>query len=210
MRDFARHWLGTIVRPRRTFSALLDDPRRLRHGLFALAFNALLYTLVYVFLTIGGGAPSAFTPWLAIPKDDYYFWNRFLLAPTMFAAWILSAGVAQLLSRPFGGRGRFEDMAAVLGFAIAIPCLASLAHDLPDTFLGAVGLLDLRAYEVALNTPTIWRTILWICYGTSALGFLLLFPIAVRAVQGVRWRAAVPIGVFAFAVYQVFFLVFNR
>jgi hypothetical protein len=101
-------------------------------------------------------------------------------------------------------------MPAMLGFAVAIPCLASLAHDLPDTLLGTVGLLDLRAYEVALNSPTIWRTILWICYVASALGFLVLFPIAVRAAQGGRWRAAVPIGVLAFAVHRVFFLMFCR
>jgi hypothetical protein len=78
------------------------------------------FTLVYVFLTIGGGAPSAFTPFLAIPKELYYYYNQFFLAPSMFMGWILAAGVAQLLSRPFSGKGRFEDMLSVFGFGMRL------------------------------------------------------------------------------------------
>lgn len=209
-RSFAGYYFGTVTNPRRAFAELMGDPKRLRYGAAALLLNALLYTMVYVFLTIGKGAPSSFTPWLAIPRDDYYFFNRFMLAPSMVAAWILSAGVAQLLSAPLGGKGRFEDMAAALGFAIAIACLASLAHDLPDSFLGAVGLLDLRAYEVALNSPTIWRAILLTLYFGSVLWFLVLYAVAARVVQGLSWPRAILVGFPSYAVYQLLFVVFNR
>jgi hypothetical protein len=72
MKSFKDYYFGTIFRPGRTFEALMSDGRRLRFGLLALLISIVLYTLVYVFLTIGGGAPSAFTPWLAIPKEVYY------------------------------------------------------------------------------------------------------------------------------------------
>jgi hypothetical protein len=157
LKSFKDYYFGTIFRPRRTFDALMADDRRLSFGLIALSINAVLYTLVYIFLSAGGGAPSSFTPWLAIPAEVYYDYNRFFLAPSMFLCWILAAGVAQLLSRLFAGEGSFEDTLSVLGFGISIACLASLLHDLPDSFLGAIGLLNLREYEVALNTPTIWR-----------------------------------------------------
>ena len=182
----------------------------LRFGAYALAINVLFYTLVYVFLTIGGGAPSAFKPFLAIPAERYYFYNRFFLAPSMVGCWILAAGVGQLLSRPFGGKGTFEDTLSVLGFAIGIASLASLLHDLPDTFLGAIGVLDLKAYEVALNSPTIWRTILWILYGGSMVLFLYLFPKAIAAAQRIKPLPAVLVGVVAFATYQGVFVIFNR
>lgn len=176
----------------------------------ALCINAVLYTLVYVNLTIAGGAPSSFTPFLAIPKDHYYFYNQFMLAPSMFLCWILAGGVIQLMSRFFGGKGTFEDTLSLLGFSISIACLASLLHDLPDTSLGALGIIDLNEYEVALNSPTIWRAILWFLYSFSLLWFIVLFTKAVRVVQRINSRPAFVVGFFAFLVYQSIFLVFNR
>lgn len=210
MKTFAGYYLGTILRPRRTFDALLTDSRRLAYGALAVALSAVLYTLVYIFLDLGGGAPSAFTPWLAIPKDVYYFYNQFFLAPSMFLGWILAAGVAHLLSKPFAGRGTFEDTLSALGFGIGVACLPALLHDLPDSFLGAIGVLDLRAYEVALNSPTIWRAILLTLYTLYAIWFLVLFPKGVGAAQRIGRGPALLVGVVAFVVYQGFFLLFNR
>jgi hypothetical protein len=210
MTNFRQYYFGTLLRPTRTFTELMADSRRFRFGAYALGINAILYTWVYVNLTIGGGAPSAFTPWLAIPKEVYYFYNQFILAPSMVMSWLLGGGVIQLLSKPFGGSGTFEDTLSALGFAISISCLASLLHDLPDTFLGAIGLLDLKEYEVALNSPTIWRTILWTCYLSSFALFFLLFWRAVVVVQKIRSGMAFVIGSIGFVVYQVNFLVFNR
>ena len=209
MKSFWAYYFG-MIRPRRTFDALMVDDRRLRFGLLAFAISATLYLFVYIFLTMGGGAPSSFTPFLAIPLDSYYFYDRFMLLPSMFGAWILAAGVAQLLSHPFGGKGTFEDNLSVFGFAIGIAVLASLLHDLPDSFLGAIGVLNLREYEVVLNSPTIWRTILWTLYGLSFVLFLIFFPKAVGAAQRIRRGPALLVGILAFVTYQGVFLIFNR
>jgi hypothetical protein len=210
MTSFKDYYIGTLLHPRRTFDALVSDPRRLRFGLYAILINAMLYTLVYIFLTMRHGAPSSFTPWLNIPKDVYYSYDRFILAPSMFGCWLLAASVAQLLSKPFGGRGSFEDNLSVFGFAIGISSLFSLAHDLPDTFLAAMGLLDVQWYETALNSPTIWRTVLWTLYGASFVAFFMLFPKATGASQRIKPGAAILVGVSSFLVYQLVFLVFNR
>lgn len=210
MKSFKDYYLGVIFRPRRTFDALMADDRRLRFGLIALSISMGLYLLVYIFLTMGGGAPSSFTPWLAIPLNVYYFYDRFLVVPSMLGGWILASGVAHLLSRLFSGKGTFEDTLSVLGFAISIAVMASLLHDLPDSFLGGVGLLNLKEYEVALNSPTIWRVILWTCYGLSFALFVVLFPKAIGAAQRIGRVPAIGIGLFSFMVYQVVFLVFNR
>jgi hypothetical protein len=210
MNTFGQYYIGTLVHPTRTFADLLNDDRRLRFGWYAIGINMILYTWVYINLTQAQGAPSSFTPWLAIPKESYYYFNRFLLAPSMLICWISAAGLVQLLSKPFDGKGTFEDTLSLLGFAISISCLASLVHDLPDTVLGAVGFLNLREYEVALNSPTIWRTILWICYGTSFILFVLLFWKTVRAVHKIHPIPAFVIGCLGFVTYQVLFLVFNR
>jgi hypothetical protein len=60
--------------------------------------------------------------------------------------------VVELLSRPFAGKGSFEDNLRAFGFGSRVACLASLLH-LPDSFLAAIGVIDLRAYEIALSLP---------------------------------------------------------
>jgi hypothetical protein len=59
MKSFGKYYIGIILRPQRTFNELVSDEHRLRFGIFALSINAFLYTLVYIFLTIGEGAPSS-------------------------------------------------------------------------------------------------------------------------------------------------------
>ncbi|MEN9935139.1 MAG: hypothetical protein RLZZ387_1718 [Chloroflexota bacterium] len=199
--SFTDYYVGTLIRPRRTFAALMQDTRRLRFGSTALAVNAALCTVVYVFLARAGGAPSSFTPWLAIPAEVYYRYNQFFLAPSMAMCWILAAGVDQLLSHLFGGLGSREDLLGVFGFGLGVASLAALVHDLPDSFLGAIGVLDLRWYETALNSPTIWRTVLWICYGPALIWAPTLCTIGVAVVQRIRRGPAVLVGVRAFLAY---------
>ena len=209
-RSFGHYYLGTIARPRRTFDALMADPRRLRLGLTALAVNAALYTLVYELLTIAHGAPSSFKPWLAISSERYYRYDRLWVAASMVGCVLLAAAVAQLLGLVFGGKGRFEDMVTMFGFATAVACLASLAHDLPDSFLGAIGVIDQHHYEALLNSPTVWRALLLTLYGASLLWFCVLYPKGVGAAQRLKALPAVAVGLTAFAVYQGVFFVFNR
>jgi hypothetical protein len=210
LKSFKDYYIGTLFRPRQTFDALLVDNHRLKFGLLALSINAVLYTFVYIFLTIGGGAPSSLTPWLAIPKDVYYYYNQFILAPSMFGCWILAAGVAHLLSRPFSGKGNFEDTLSVFGFGITIATLFALLHDLTDSFLGAIGVLDLRWYEVALNSPTIWRTILLTLYSIGLIMLFVLLTKGIIASQRIKRGPGILIGFVAFVVYQGIFFIFNR
>ena len=208
--SFKDYLVGTLLRPRQTFNLLLADSRRLKFGFIAISINAVLYTLVYVFLTLAGGAPSSFTPWLAVPKDVYYFYNQFWLAPSMFGCWILAAGVAHLSSKLFSGQGSFEDTLSVFGFGITIASLISALHDLPDSFLGAIGLLDQNWYELALNSPTIWRAILLTIYGVALVMLFLLCIKGVGASQKLKAGPALFVGILAAVMYQGVFFIFNR
>src|SRR6266545_6078348 len=210
MKTFKDYFIGTLLHPRRTFEALLTDERRLKFGLSAISINPILYTFVYIFLWHGRGAPSTLTPWLAIPKNVYYFYNQFMLAPSMFGCWILAAGVAHLLSHLFAGKGSFEDTLSVFGFGITVATFFALLHDLTDTFLGAIGVLDLRWYEQALNSPTIWRALLWTSYSTALILLFALLIMGVRAAQRIKPGQAIFIGVVSAIVYQGVFLIFNR
>jgi hypothetical protein len=206
--SFIAYYLGVFTRPGRAFEALMADQRRLKFGLIALSINAVLYNFVYIFLFFGGGQP--FKPWLAIPLEEYYRYNMLFLAPSMFMCWILSAGVAQLLSHLFSGKGSFEDNLSVFGFGIGVASWSTLFHDLLTSFLGAVHIINQRAYEVALNSPTIWRTILWILMIAYVIWFPILFYKGVTAAQRIRRASAILVSILAFVVYQLLFFVFNR
>jgi hypothetical protein len=209
-RAFVEYYEGALRRPRATFEALIADPRRVRLGALAVASQAALYTLVYVFLVMGGGRPTAFRPWLAIDPEVYYRYDVFLLAPSVFAGWILASGAAFLVGRAVGGRGSFDDTASVLGFGIAAASWTTLLHDLVTSALGAFGVLDQRRYEDAMSSPTPYRMLIWTLMLGYLIAFLVLFTKGIGAAQRVRTRAAAMLALLAFAAYQGVFCLFNR
>jgi hypothetical protein len=124
--------------------------------------------------------------------------------------WILASGVVQLLSRLFAGKGSFEYTASVFGFGIAIPIWAALLHDLVESFLGAVRVINQREYEIALNSPTPWRALLLVLYAIYAVWYFVVFAKAVGAAQKVRRGPAIFLGALGFIIYQLVFFIFNR
>ncbi|HEX2735878.1 MAG TPA: YIP1 family protein [Polyangiaceae bacterium] len=207
---FGSYYLGFLMRPSRSSALLVSDERRVRFALLAFAIPVVGYTLVYFGLAQSGAYPSSFAPWLAIPAEGYYSVNRFLLAPSMFAAWILAAGVVQLLGRLVCAKGSFEDTLSVLGFAISIASWSLLPHDLVVGTLGGLGVIDGRAHEHAMNAPTLARAILWFFMLVYLVAFGVLFTQTLRAAHRITLGAATFLGLSGFCVYQLVFVTFNR
>lgn len=203
-------YLGTIVSPRKSFQKVLASGNYLSLCFIYILIPIAAYTLMYVFLTIADGAPSVFTPWLNIPKEDYYSVNRFLLAPSMLLCLFVATSVVQILSRLFHGAGSFEQTLVVISLSISIAMWGGLIHDLPMSFLSAIGVIDAGQHEIAMNSPTIFRTLLWICYSVYFIAFIVLFSLSVRTVHKLNWLKSISIGVTAFIIFQLVFLIFNR
>jgi len=210
LKGFLRNYLRMAVRPKTAFSALLADERSFSLGFVLILVPIVGYTLMYVFLTIGHGAPSVFTPWLNIPKESYYAVNRFLLAPSMILCWFVATALIQVLGRVLKGVGTFEQTLTAIAASISISMWGGLVHDLPVSVFAATGLLDARQHEIAMNSPTIFRTLLWICYAIYFFAFLVLFPLAVRVVHRLSPIWSVVVGWAGFAVFQTLFFLFNR
>jgi len=85
---FKDYCLGTLFRPRQTFELLLTDGRRLKFGFYAILLKAFLYTLIYVFLTMAGGAPSTIdlNPGWPFPRMFIIFTTGFGWLPACLAA----------------------------------------------------------------------------------------------------------------------------
>jgi len=207
---FLKTYLQTIVNPGKTFKELLNNEKSFSLGFAFIMIPIVAYTLMYIFLTIGKGAPSVLTPWLNIPKDDYYSINRFLLAPSMILCWITASAVIQILTRIFNGAGTFEQTLTIIALSISISMWGGLIHDLPMSLLSAVGVIDARQHEIDMNSPTILRTLLWICYSIYFIAFLTLFPLAVKVVHKLTITKSIVIGWIGFILFQIIFFIFNR
>jgi len=203
-------YLQTIIAPGRSFEKVIAGNKYLQLSFIYILIPIVAYTLIYVFLTIANGAPSVFTPWLNIPKETYYSVNRFLLAPSMLLCWLATSAAAQVLSRLFRGTGTFEQTLVVLALSISIAMWGGLIHDLPMSFLSAIGVINAREHEIAMNSPTIFRTLLWIAYSVYLIAFLVLFSLAIKTVHKLYWHKSIIIGTLSFIIFQLIFLIFNR
>lgn len=210
METFFRNYIYTIVQPRKSFERLINSANYFQLSFLYILIPIVGYTFMYIFLTIGHGAPSVFTPWLNIPKESYYAINRFLLAPSMILTWITASSVIQILARFFKGAGTFEQTLAVIALSISVAMWGGLIHDLPMSFFSAIGVIDARQHEIDMNSPTIFRTLLWICYSIYFIAFFILFSISVKTVHKLNWLKSILIGSVAFIVFQFIFLIFNR
>lgn len=205
---FYNYYRSAITHPQKTFKQLLDEKSNRVYGFYAISIMAIGYTLVYAFLIFGGGQP--FKPWLNIPLETYYRYNIFFCAPSMFLGWILASGVAHSLSRFVTSQGSFDQTLCLLGFSIGIASWSTAIHDLLSSFLGAIHVINQHDYEIALNSPTIWRTLLWIQMLVYLIWFCVLFYMAIRTVYEIKPGLSIAIGVFSFLIYQFFFFIFNR
>lgn len=210
MKTQVSRYFKTIYKPRETFEELITQDNLYKQSLVYISVPIACYTLLYIFLTIANGAPSTLTPWLNISRDEYYSINRFLLAPSMIICWFTTTSFIQVSSRLTGGKGTFEQTLSTISLSISIAMWGALIHDLPMSFLSAIGVIDARQHEIAMNSPTVFRTILWICYSIYFVAFLILFPLSVRVVHNLNWLKSITIGSLAFVMFQTIFLVFNR
>jgi hypothetical protein len=94
--------------------------------------------------------------------------------------------------------------------SISIAMWGALIHDLPMSFMSAIGVIDAKQHEIEMNSPTIFRTLLWICYSVYFLAFFILFTLSVKVVHKLGWLTSFGIGSLAFIIFQLIFLIFNR
>lgn len=106
--------------------------------------------------------------------------------------------------------GSFEDTASALGFGVAVASWVTGLHDLVAGLLGTLGVISLAEHEVAMNSPTVWRTLIWTLMILYLIAFGVLFTKGVGASHRLGPARSAGIGIAAFVVYQAMFLVFNR
>lgn len=204
------YYLNSFITPGNTFNEFKADSKNFKYSFIYMLIPITGYTLMYIMLTIGNGAPSVFTPWLNISKEEYYSINRFLVAPSFILSWFFASAVIHVLSRILDGKGTFDDMLALIGLSTSIAMWGTLLHDLIMSFLSALRVIDAKQHEIAMNSPTVWRIVLWISIIIYLIYFLTLFSKSVSAVHKFSKLKSFFIGLVGFICFQLIFLIFNR
>ncbi|MFQ6084550.1 MAG: YIP1 family protein [Candidatus Aminicenantia bacterium] len=209
MPSFWSYMGGTVIKPHSTFSRLLIDPRQLIHGAKALLLIGVLYTLTVIGLAIVR-AEIVFPAWIAIPAEDYYFWEIFFALPVYLLGWILAAGLVQLLSKVFKGSGTFEGNLAVLGFAITIPAFVTWIPETIGTILFLLGVMTQKEWMELASRPGFWYFFAVVYQVVALAWYIVLFWIAVAVTQKLHWWQAAIVGTLTIAIIGFVMIIFIR
>ena len=127
-------------------------------------YNSWLCVLIYCLLYVVGSLWlyfKRFTPfmdtWIKLPEEIYYLVQSFYIIPLIFLMWILGAGVLHVVSKSFGGSGRFDVLFIMTGYSLWAPwypliivdCIHSTPEWLYNTVLGICIILILTGTTVA-------------------------------------------------------------
>jgi Yip1 domain len=204
------YFAAFIRHPTRTCAQLLGDPARLRYGFLAVLTVGLGYAVTIAGISWSGGTPNP-PPWVAIPPAEYFKWEALFVAPLTVLCWVLAGGVMHLLSKPFGGRGTYDDTLALLGFAVALATFIPLIPDAIRALLTSVGVVNRAAWEASVNQPgTADFWFLWAYMIAYVLALLCLFPVSVAWSQRLRSWPAIAVGITGAMVYQGVYFIFIR
>ena len=84
----------------------------------------LVYCLIYVFGTLWlyfNDYTPFVKPWIVLNPEVYYLAESIYLTPLIFLVWILGAGIIHVVSRLFGGSGRFDITLRMTGYSLWAP-----------------------------------------------------------------------------------------
>jgi hypothetical protein len=203
------YFAAFVRHPAQTSGQLLSDPARLRYGFFAVLTVAFGYAVTIAGIAWSGGVASP--PWLVIPQAEYFKWEVLFVAPVTVLCWVLAGGVVHLLSKPFGGRGSYDDTLALLGFAIAFATFITLIPDAIRALLTSVGVMGRAAWEQAISQPgTPDFVFLWVDIIAYMLALLCVFPVVAAWSQRLQKWPAILIGIVGAVLYQGVYFIFIR
>jgi len=150
-------FLLPVYQPIKRLQQLLVYPQRLLLSSLIFLFLGLLYTLS-VQLAYSRGITPGVTPFINIPVEDYYYWQRFWQIPFFFITTIVFSGIVRLLSEMVSGKGSFENIFCILAVAQSLPMFVAMW--VPET-INFLFFPDHNIYPVWLNVSRQIMGILW-------------------------------------------------
>lgn len=203
-KGFLTYYLRMFIKPAETLAGILNDPKRLQIGLFSAAIPAIGYTIFYVFASYAGGAPSTVKPWLALPMEKYFTYAIFLAVPGYAISYFVAASILYLILRKFNRNTLYDDALAITGLVIGVASWSTMLHDLIDSLLAFIGVINMREYERMLNSGGFWDILYKVLMIIYVVWFFALFY---KGIRHISKKGLIVSGLSAFGVFAVFQIV---
>ena len=196
---FLKYTIKLFYCPQIVFQGLLKEPRRIVFGILSILVLALVY---YLGISIVLKCDVMQLPQLLvlnIPAEHYYTYERYFIFPVGLAGTILAAGVIRLSAYAWKGKGRFEDLFALLSFSLIV---VAIVIGIPDLIIGVLtGLGVLNPLGFAYVGPHVWLGTLW---------YLFLSILVVKETEQLAWGKSLMLGFIGFATNGMIQFIFIR
>ncbi len=146
-----------------------------------------IYVIGTLWLSFTGRQPVV-EPFIKLDPSSYYLVQSFYEAPLVFLMWFQAAGTIQVLSKLLGGKGYFDIILTMTGYALWAPWMILIPFDI-------------------FSTPE------WLY--NLVLGFCILFVVAgtslaTKIAAGIGWLSATSVSLVAFFAIAIILFAFIR
>lgn len=194
-----------IHKPNEKLQLLIHDQRKVVYGFISLLLIGILYTIT-VYIGYRNGFGAVVTPFLAIPAEDYYFWEPFFALPVFILIAIVFAGLCRLVALIFNGNGSFENIFSIYCLSITLPMFLTMW--LPESTL-IIFFASQRATELGgFRIFPIWidalRQIIGIVWP------LIITILGIKLSERMNWGKSILVAIIAFIPTSLLMIIFIR
>lgn len=196
--DFIRFFLLPANKPKEGIAKLIENKRKLSYSILIFLFLGIIYTFsVQAALMRGFGAQVE--PFIKMPADEYYYWQRFFQIPFFFITSIIFAGTVRLLSIPFGGKGSYENHFALFCVSQTLPMFITMW--LPETIFFFAFTKETFSVNIFID---IARQVLGIVWS------LAIMVLGVSIIERIKWYWAILIVLISSIPITLLMVIFIR
>ena len=195
--ELLKFFLLPIYRPKKGIYMLLENKRKIIYSVCIFLFLGIIYT-ISVQLAYMKGLGANVEPFIKIPANEYYFWQRFYQIPFFFITSIIFAGTVRLLSIVFSGKGRFEDHFCIFAIAQTFPMFITMW--IPETI-----------YFVFFNKATIMP--FWFDASRQIIGILwplIIMIFGISVIEKIKWYHSLIVTLIASIPTVLLMIIFIR
>jgi len=195
--ELLRFFLLPIFQPIKGIQLLLENKRKITYSVLIFLFLGIIYT-ISVQLAYMKGLGANVEPFIKIPANEYYFWQRFYQIPFFFITSIIFAGTVRLLSIAFSGKGRYEDHFCIFAIAQTFPMFITMW--VPETI-----------YFVFFSKATVMPV--WFDISRQIIGILwplIIMILGISIIEKIKWYHSLLVTLIASVPTVLLMVIFIR